>query len=487
MVAIADIKDRKSLEAWLYEQPAPTRQNFATAIAIRATLRVATRWAWYFGSAKSKRDAPEYVLALLRVTLTASVAPVAPADTVKGAARAAAASTTFFTAFAIADNAADSAAPFSAAATRAAAAARAATAARAAVTFDDSAFFVASAVFDTADSTARAAARAVSGRAVADIRRAADRSSAAFWTLTRYDCEKGAVAGVPALVRCPLWTDDMPEPEVLAQSWRDLQAALSTDPADWSFWTTFLDAMRSGHGHRWKLWEEVATSDEIDWQAGPVAVNAKINEIVAQYAARGADGEREVPDSLITPAVKARVTQMLRAGPLSIRMSGDAASGMESVLQRLKDLYPAQNNLPEALEPFENATSAMRTINRLLSEKGRDQERIQDLIKENAYLKGQIAALRQNLGKVENRNLRRELLIAIAAALIGGSATGIATVGTTRAADQFVGGATYVCRDVADKAELDFIEDTVSEAMSDPKVQAEAMRLVSNPQSPVKN
>ncbi|MDH3262997.1 MAG: hypothetical protein OEM24_03250, partial [Paracoccaceae bacterium] len=83
MIAVEEIRDRESLEAWLEGQPRET----AVAVAARAALRVAPLyWEWAAGPSR-KGDLTE--LPVCRPVLISAIASIRPTADIKAAARAA--------------------------------------------------------------------------------------------------------------------------------------------------------------------------------------------------------------------------------------------------------------------------------------------------------------------------------------------------------------------------------------------------------------
>ncbi|WP_195819795.1 hypothetical protein [Roseobacter sp. MH60115] len=81
----------------------------------------------------------------------------------------------------------------------------------------------------------------------------------------------------------PLWPDNSP-PAPLVQGWVWLKEQWEADPADWSFWVEWYEAILNGAPLSWELTRRIAlevTDDE--WDAGQSVVAARIDEIRARF------------------------------------------------------------------------------------------------------------------------------------------------------------------------------------------------------------
>ena len=269
MVDIADIVDRKSLEAWLKALSGDNAHAIAEVIAVRAALRVMPHWALYFDDKQLKSEAPEFTGQLFRCTLTTAVAPVSPTAAVRTAA-----------AFS-ADSAADSATL---------------SAAR-------SALYAARSALSAADSAALSAAFSALSTA----------ATVGMFDTIRADCDFALTSDPVALLTSPLWPETTPEPQDLTDNWQSLKGLLENDSADWSFWITFAEAMRAGRKQNWKLLEEIALLPDEDWKQGPGHINPLIAGVAAKYKGKTGSGSDD-PNAPVAEQVEtALASNQLRA------------------------------------------------------------------------------------------------------------------------------------------------------------------------------
>ncbi|MEL6575150.1 MAG: hypothetical protein AAFQ81_04590 [Pseudomonadota bacterium] len=85
------------------------------------------------------------------------------------------------------------------------------------------------------------------------------------------------------LARRPLWMDER-MPHALQDAWGALKARLlAREGEHWEVWTEWYEARLRGDPGNPALEYERVTSPEIDWEAGPAAVNAKIKEIIERH------------------------------------------------------------------------------------------------------------------------------------------------------------------------------------------------------------
>jgi len=294
MVAIPDITDRESLEAWLKYQP----REGSDWIASRAAARVLPVW-WDAVLTKSwahERDLT--ALPVLRCLMISSVAVFQPIEYIRNAAFSA--------------NAARAAAV--AAAARAAADARAAAAAAFSAAFS---------------ANARAAA------AAADAANAfSAEGRAAVWHAIRTDAAQVADGTFPDAL--PLWPDGAGP---LAKEWANIKAQLakSSDLPDWQFWIDWYDAQLSGRtmlsdpDRTWDMLEQIALIDPKIWDAGPDTVNPEI---------------RKIWEGCL-------VDDVIAQNPLALRIARNEKTGkLESFPTEARDLEDIVKSIRQALREF---------------------------------------------------------------------------------------------------------------------------------------
>ena len=89
VISIDDIKDKKSLEAWLNDRPEAVRQNCAVFIAARSALRVLPIAVEGLQFSNWSRERDLTAIAFFRSVFISSVAAKVPTDDMRNAASAA--------------------------------------------------------------------------------------------------------------------------------------------------------------------------------------------------------------------------------------------------------------------------------------------------------------------------------------------------------------------------------------------------------------
>ncbi|MEO1724454.1 MAG: hypothetical protein AAFR84_18900 [Pseudomonadota bacterium] len=137
---------------------------------------------------------------------------------------------------------------------------------------------------DLSDYDAAAAARAATNAAV--VAALADLAAALARAAALADV---AVAiregyGAAALARRPLWPDGG-MPATLADAWGALKTRLlAREGEHWEVWTEWYEARLRGDPGNPAIEYERVTNPEINWDAGPATVNAKIKEIIERHS-----------------------------------------------------------------------------------------------------------------------------------------------------------------------------------------------------------
>ncbi len=287
VIAVEDIVDSESLEAWLNERPEDLRQQCSVWMAARAAARVAPiSWDWFGFEIRANDEDHRDDLAYIETLLIAYVGifiqtpqicevAVKRADSARYSAEVAGvwAETT--------DIAADS--------KRARAAEAAAIAAA----------MAADVLASPKDSLS---VRAVEAMLSADL--AADRQM--FSTL-RNDCslwleiESGGVVLEGDLQPIPLLPNESP----LNKEWAKLKKKLSTDSrsddprsADWSFWKFWYNDLMNGQILQIDMLYEIVTTDQINWDETPQKINNGILSIVSGYRGSVEAGHRKQLEKL---------------------------------------------------------------------------------------------------------------------------------------------------------------------------------------------
>ena len=248
-ISIDDIKDKKSLEAWLNERPEVVRQNCAVFIAARSALRVLPIAVdgFQFSDLSWKRD--PRTIAYLRWILISFVAAKLPTDDMRNAASAAADSYSGKTAL-----------------------------------FNTAAFAAAYHAADVAISVAASADSVAFMATIIPFRLA--RAATVELRHIRADCvvwvNHAEADGTCGIDIAPLIEGEFE----ITPNWPVVREKLlnDNDPkrgADWSFWVEWYDKILRGDPQDWDMLYEIAVSQDIDWEATPREVNAAIARIVA--------------------------------------------------------------------------------------------------------------------------------------------------------------------------------------------------------------
>ncbi len=290
MARAEDIQDKKSLEAWLKDQP----REVAVAIASRAALRVMPVWAAYcLTEYAHERDLT--ALPNLRLNLISSVALVSPTDDIRRAAFAAARA-------------------YAAAAAIDAVAAYAARAARAAVAATDATDTFASDAATAATDAFASGAASAAAFAATDAARAVAFAAGDVWHSIRLDA--GTVEEGGDCLSLPLWPDGNP----LEDSWKKVRADWSWASSPYSFWLRWYHGLLTGTPMMPDLLYRIGLIPNDIWDAGAEAVAEEIARIEEQF--------RLLEE---TRALKAELAELRKVGPA--------------------DAHRAHNHPPELIEP----------------------------------------------------------------------------------------------------------------------------------------
>jgi len=259
-ISIDDIKDKKSLEAWLNDQLEAVRQNCAVFIAARSALRVLPIAVDGIQFSDWWRNDDLTAIVSVRSVLILSVAAKLPTNDMRKTAYASVADTAAVNAYATAISAAYAYAYVSDASAA-----------------DASAAYIprSAASTEVSPSVAAASAAAYASAAAAD-----------GWRNVRADCvvwvDHAAADGTCGIDVAPLIDGEF----VTIPDWAVVREKLlnDSDPkrgADWSFWVHWYDKILRGDPQDWDMLYEIAVSQDIDWEASPREVNAAIGRIVA--------------------------------------------------------------------------------------------------------------------------------------------------------------------------------------------------------------
>lgn len=197
----------------------------------------------------------------------------------------------------------------------------------------------------------------------------------------------------------------MQEPEKLATAWADFRQHLNNTDTGWSFWIDFTEAMRTGVGHRWNVWEAVAISPRIDWTPEPKMVNVQIAGIASEFV-RNQSGDALAARKDVADLAHYRAITLMRSASLSqhiaISVDGALSQGVTSLKVALGNI----NQLPPELQPLENMSVQSGRIADLLNARISDQAKISRMADEILSLKSEISTLKARLETAEGKKYR---------------------------------------------------------------------------------
>ncbi|MEO0960354.1 MAG: hypothetical protein AAFY66_18195, partial [Pseudomonadota bacterium] len=218
-------------------------------------------------------------------------------------------------------------------------------------------------------------ARAAADYAVAEHAAAADADHAAARAADYADA--AAIwegYGAAALARRPLWPDGA-MPPTLADVWGALKTRLlARQDEHWEVWTEWYEARLRGDSGNPALEYERVTSPEIDWEAGPATVNAKIKEIIERRrwtiewepvdipadAAQPTELSRQIVTLLDTAALRLSIAEWTldhaHSFMVLVPFTGDVREDLDSSLQAAldEDLRNLHRELEELAEDIED-------------------------------------------------------------------------------------------------------------------------------------
>ncbi|MBT8153724.1 hypothetical protein KMP13_07400 [Epibacterium ulvae] len=278
MVEISEIKDTRSLEAWLQDKPS----EFATVIAARSALRTLPLF-WDWSLSDDARKSGFTALSVLKCIFAAAVVCRYPGISLKHIEIDVPVILT------TRGKGINSAAWDAGHAVGSAVRLHAGQAANAA-------YDAVSAVFFSKFFTGEPGSGSTKARSLA---------AATIWGNVRSDCS--ALQRGIELLSSPLWHDENPS---FADLWQDLRpkvlSAENWQPGDWRFWVEWYDQMLDpiANPPKWDLLEQVVTkiSSEI-WDAGPVYVSEAIVAIQNEWHVETNLDERIAAQSLMRAAL----------------------------------------------------------------------------------------------------------------------------------------------------------------------------------------
>jgi hypothetical protein len=371
-----EIRDRKSLEAWLTDQP----RELWGVMAVRAGLRCMPSWFRLLGWENPERRAPEVALALFRCGLVSSVALGSPLPEVSAAAH----------------SAVKGASAATSRSTRGAAAG--ATLAIASVL---SAIFVADAnasehLRDAINSTSRNPEALLSARSDA------------------FAVQSGMSA--PQLLSAPLWASN--PPAETKEEWRRLSGRLEAEDSGWRFWTRWYEGLLFGGHADWDMLTEIVLIPDADWRQGPRHVNAIIAGIMESHRGGGAGKRAEDLPPPAAARLQAQVAFLLQNATLAGANADVLATQIDAALSLFLNEV-GLNDVPEDLRVFEHMAHTLRSLSRSVVAASEDGAELEALRQQVVDLGEQLAALRAEVACIKREGSLGRFL---GRAMLGGAA-----------------------------------------------------------------
>ncbi len=399
---VGEIRDRKSLEAWLNSLPRGTEaereqaQRWAGIVAHRAAMRVLPYlWVLYLHTLGHLSDPTVVrnhyaglVLNSLRASLTGATVYNCPAPLVVEAASAVYNKYT---------PPRDPNSPLSSDAVRTALAG-------------------AATAFSDADASASAATTAVAAAVYAtsmSVEKNSGAAAAAVWLGIQTDCT-ALMAGAP-IDRVPFW----PGGDPLAEYWPSTRLRILAQGPDWRFWVDWYDRALKGEEQDWDLLTKVALIDPKDWKKGADHVNGLIAKIVRDHQTPRAETRPEPPP--ITEVERSHIQLVLSVREPSRQSAAFLRDRFEVMEQAYRLATACPNETPEELEPIVILARTFGQIERLLRD-GRDKDA---LIIE---LQAQVAVLKSQNSELVAlaKSPKAPIMCDIFVAALGGTLAGLA-------------------------------------------------------------
>ena len=371
MVEIAEIVDKKNLEAWLKSQP----NEVSLTIAHRAAMRALPLfWNWtLFSNDAAKRSIG--ALPILWANLSSGVVAHCPSA---------------FVQVEIESNCSAAADDVTRVATRAYAGFDTLTlashySAKLASAVSDETFGLNVSqqigTMNAAEYFAKSAAKAVA-YTVDKKQSNAGNSNARVWSSTRSDCTLH-VAGAN-LGRVPLWSNrGNPNLEL----WMDTKKKLPKDITKWQFWIKWYEAELAGEPLSCAMLAEIAKIKQQEWQRGPLHVNGLIAEIEEEF-----EGTSEASDGPKTanPLPPRAILMSMTADGMATHISG-------AIERYLSDT--GKNELPDEFKTLEALPAVFNAISAAVISGGADKSKA--LESNIADLNAKIEQLEEGIYNIE--------------------------------------------------------------------------------------
>lgn len=344
MVEIADIKDRKSLRAWLETQP----QKTSVAIVHRAVMReMPDYWNWVM-TPNASQTFTSVVIPVLRCCLISGTAAFYPTQVINKHIKLAAYGSAVY---ASDHNSKDS---------------HYKSYASSYATY----LFAPVAAYTSADDSGYAA-RVVN--AVADISTVNSINTVDAKTIrSALEGDYFGLVNGKSLDREKLWRD---EPNPYADEWQKTKEILQDDPIDWSFWIKWYEASLNGEPLNYDMLEKIALIDPKDWELGPEYVNAIIAGIEAEFDTQ--DDRKTIKDILErnTNVIEAQLDALVLLATeeiLHIHGSNNITSAESDQIavrvSLLNSIIASVEKIRESLTNTQSQTNALVVIDAQLSE-----------------------------------------------------------------------------------------------------------------------
>lgn len=265
----------------------------------------------------------------------------------------------------------------------------------------------------------------------------------------------------------PLWPDGI-WPEAMEPTWLELLQYFAEDQGDWGFWTRLIKKTLPGLAPNWDLLLEIATSDEVDWNAKHVEVLEAIAAIEAKYLRvspheEAIDAERQRAKA----GLEKQVTRLLER-PMATEFN---AVGLANQIDAALENYCREtgaNIVPEEFLPIISIGKILRTLGGELAQtrlERRSSEKTHDeMEKQIVELNLRIKELELELQEAKLKSVTGLISSSAISALTGAVASAVITTSVLMLSPE------YEPRDEEDLARVfkDYLESKVVEGSVEP-------------------
>ncbi len=188
------------------------------------------------------------------------------------------------------------------------------------------------------------------------------------------------------MIQMPLWSNFKPD-------WfeEDIRAVIKYCSEDWSFWINWYERALDGHSQNWPLLLEVAIQEEDFWKGTDVEINARIAQIVQRGVTIEVPTAR-VEISALAPAVEVGISKaalektengeeifvnaddQLEARPVTELTPAEFAE----IVRRLKDVVALMQTLSTRTDAYSVVSIRLEEFGKLLNRRSKTPVQIHD-------------------------------------------------------------------------------------------------------------